>query len=64
MNTPGNPRAAVEATIGSLKSRFSNGKVSVRGLFRTTVVMVAGAAMCNIRKIHRYILANSPSPRV
>ena len=63
MNTPGNPRAAVEATIGSLKSRFSNGKVSVRGLFRTTYVMIAAAAMCNIRKIHRYIQAKLPPQR-
>lgn len=63
MNTPGNPRAAVEATLGSLKSRFSNGKVSVRGLFRTTYVMIAAAAMCNIRKIHRYIQAKLPPQR-
>jgi hypothetical protein len=51
----GNPRAAVEATIRSLKHPFPNGKLPVRGLFRITCVLIASAAMINLRRIHRYL---------
>lgn len=50
-----NPRAAVEATMRSLKHPFGNGKVPVRGKPRVSVVMIASAAMSNVRRIHRYL---------
>jgi hypothetical protein len=51
----GNLRAAVEASIRSLKHPFPGGKLPVRGLFRVTGLMVASAAMVNMRRIHRYL---------
>lgn len=48
---PGNPRAAVEATVRSLKHPFRHGKVPVRGLFRVTCMLIASAAMVNVRRI-------------
>jgi hypothetical protein len=50
-----NLRAAVEATVRSVKHPFRNGKVPVRGHFRVTCMVVASAAMCNVRRIHRYL---------
>jgi len=50
---PGNPRAAVEATVRSVKHPFPHGKVPVRGLFRVTCMVIASAAMVNVRRIHR-----------
>ena len=52
--TPGNLRAAVEATVRSVKHPFRQGKVPVRGLFRVTCMVIASAAMVNVRRIHRY----------
>jgi len=49
-----NPRAAVEATVRSVKHPFGNGKVPVRGKPRVSMVMVASAAMSNLRRIHRH----------
>ncbi len=49
-----NPRAAIEGTIHEVKHPFPCGKLPVRGLFRMTCVMVASAAMTNIRRIHHY----------
>lgn len=51
----GNPRAAVEASIRSLKHPFPNGKLPVRGLFRVTYLLIGSAAMINMRRIHRYL---------
>lgn len=51
----GNLRAAVEATIRSLKHPFPGGKLPVRGLFRVTCMVVASAAMINMRRIHRFL---------
>jgi hypothetical protein len=50
----GNLRAAVEATVRSLKHPFPNGKLPVRGLFRVTCLLIGSAAMINMRRIHRY----------
>ena len=50
----GNPRAAVEATVRSLKHPFRHGKVPVRGLFRVTCLVIASAAMVNVRRIHDF----------
>jgi hypothetical protein len=49
-----NPRAAAEATMRSLKHPFGNGKVPVRGKPRVSMVMIASAAMSNVRRIHRH----------
>lgn len=51
----GNLRAAVEASIRSLKHPFSGGKLPVRGLFRVACLILASAAMVNMRRIHRYL---------
>jgi hypothetical protein len=51
-----NPRAAVESTVRSVKHPFPAGKLPVRGLFRITCLIVASAAMTNVRRIQRYLL--------
>ncbi len=56
----GNLRAAVEATLRSLKHAFPNGKLPVRGLFRVTCLLVASAAMINVRRIHRFLREPDP----
>ncbi|MCP4716541.1 MAG: hypothetical protein GY868_15580, partial [Deltaproteobacteria bacterium] len=56
-----NLRAAVEATVRSVKHPFGNGKVPVRGKPRVSMVMIASALMSNLRRIHRY-LANQNRP--
>jgi len=48
-----NLRSAVEATVRSLKHPFRNGKLPVRGRPRMSMMMVASAAMTNIRRIWR-----------
>ncbi len=49
-----NLRAAVESTVRSLKHPFPASKLPVRGLFRMTCLIVASAAMTNVRRIQRY----------
>jgi hypothetical protein len=49
-----NMRAAVEATMRTIKHSFPAGKLPVRGLFRITCMMVGSAMMTNIRSILRY----------
>jgi hypothetical protein len=51
-----NHRAAIEGTVHQVKHPFPAGKLPVRGLFRVTCMMVASAAMANVRRIHRYRL--------
>jgi len=51
-----NLRAAVESTVRSLKHPFPDSKLPVRGLFRMTCLIVASAAMTNVRRIQRYRL--------
>lgn len=63
LDTPGNPRAAVEATIRSVKHPFRHGKLPVRGQFRVSCMVIASAAMCNVRRIHRYLAKKRPHPR-
>jgi len=58
-----NLRAAVEATVRSIKHPFGNGKVSVRGKPRVSMVVVASAAMSNVRRIHRYLVAQKEGER-
>ena len=49
-----NPRSAIEAVARSVKHPFPAGKLPVRGLFRVTCMVVASAAMSNLRSITRY----------
>ena len=55
-------RAAVEATVRSVKHPFGNGKVPVRGKPRVSIVMLGSALMSNLRRIHRHLVnQNRPS---
>lgn len=57
-----NLRAAVEATVRSVKHPFGNGKVPVRGKPRVSMVMIGSALMSNLRRIHRHLVnQNRPS---
>ncbi|MBK9056117.1 MAG: transposase [Chloroflexi bacterium] len=51
--TPGDPRAAIEATVRSVKHPFG-GRLPVRGLRRVTDMLLGAAAMANIRSIVRF----------
>lgn len=52
--TEHNLRAAVEATVRSLKHPFPAGRLPVRGKFRMTCMMIASAIHVNVRRIWRY----------
>ena len=56
-----NRRAAIEATVRSVKQPFPAGKLPVRGLFRMTCLIVASAAMTNVRRIQRYRQSTRPA---
>jgi hypothetical protein len=58
-----NLRAAVEATIRSIKHPFGNGKVPVRGQARVSMVMLGSATMSNVRRIHRYLVGLEEAKR-
>jgi len=49
-----NLRAAVEATVRSVKHPFRAGKLPVRGKFRMNSMMIASALFVNIRRITRF----------
>jgi hypothetical protein len=49
-----NLRAAVEATVRSLKHPFRAGKLPVRGQFRVSCLIIASAIHVNVRRICRY----------
>lgn len=49
-----NLRAAVEATMREVKHPFPAGKLPVRGRIRVSCMVIASAAMTNVRRIHRY----------
>jgi len=49
-----NLRAAVEATVRSVKHPFPASKLPVRGQFRVTCLMIASAIHVNVRRICRY----------
>ena len=51
-----NLRAAVEATVRSIKHPFDDGKVPVRGQPRVSLVVLASATMSNLRRIHRHLV--------
>jgi hypothetical protein len=54
-----NLRPAVEATVRSVKHPFDDGKVLVRGQPRVSMVVLASAAMSNLRRIHRFLAEKS-----
>jgi hypothetical protein len=49
-----NLRAAIEATVRSVKHPFRSGKLPVRGQFRVTCLVIASAIHVNVRRICRY----------
>jgi len=53
----GNLRSAVEATIRSIKHPYRAGKLSVRGKFRISCLIIGSAAMTNVRRIQRYLVS-------
>jgi len=53
-DTGQNLRAAVEATVRSVKHPFPAGKLPVRGQFRMTSMVIASAIHVNVRRIWRY----------
>jgi hypothetical protein len=50
-----NLRVPIESTIASLKQPFNYDQLPVRGLFRVDMVLIACAAMVNVRRIYRYL---------
>jgi hypothetical protein len=52
-----NLRAAVEATMRSIKHPFPAGKLPVRGKFRIASMVIGSAAVSNVRRIQRYLEA-------
>jgi hypothetical protein len=56
-----NPRAAVESTVRSVKHPFPAAQLPVRGRFRVTCLLIASAAMTNIRRLQRYLAAQAGS---
>jgi hypothetical protein len=54
-----NLRAAVEASVRSLKHPFPAGKLPVRGKFRVACLLIESAAVSNIRRIQRYLQVKS-----
>lgn len=54
-----NRRVAIEGTISALKRPYANGQLPVRRLCRVAPTMVARAAMANIRRLHRYLVATT-----
>jgi len=55
LKTARNLRAAVEASVRSLKHPFPVGKLPVRGRFRVACLLISSAAVTNVRRIHRYL---------
>jgi hypothetical protein len=54
-----NLRAAVEATVRSVKHPFPTGKLPVRGKFRVACLLIGSAAVSNVRRIQRYLQAKA-----
>jgi hypothetical protein len=54
-----NLRAAVEASVRSLKHPFPAGKLPVRGKFRVACLLIGSASISNVRRIQRYLQAKS-----
>jgi hypothetical protein len=54
-----NLRSAVEATVRSVKHPFGNHKLPVRGHIRVSLMMIASAAMVNVRRLWGYQIGKS-----
>jgi len=54
-----NLRAAVEASVRSLKHPFPAGKLPVRGKFRVSCLLIGSASVSNVRRIQRYLQTKS-----
>ena len=52
-----------EATVRSLNHPFGNGKVPVRSQPRVNMLVIASAAMANVRRIWRYAMAKEEQAR-
>jgi hypothetical protein len=46
----------VEATVRSVKHRYPDAQLPVRGKFRVTCLLLGAAAMANVRRIQRYLM--------
>jgi hypothetical protein len=57
-----NPRAAVEATVRSVKQPLQRGQLRVRGLFRVACQMIASALMVNVRRIQKNQVIRPATP--
>lgn len=55
-----NLRAAVEATVRQVKHPFPAGKLTVRGKFRVSCMVIGSAMITNIRRIQRYLEQECP----
>jgi hypothetical protein len=53
----GNLRAAVEATVRSVKLPFAEAQLPVRGKFRVACMLIGSAAVANVRRIQRCLQA-------
>ena len=53
----GNLRAAVEATVRSVKLPFPEAQLPVRGKFRVACMLIGSVAVANVRRIQRYLQA-------
>ena len=54
-----NLRAAIEATVRSVKHPFPAGKLPVRGRFRVTCMVIGSALVSNVRRIQSYLEART-----
>lgn len=52
-----NYRSAVESTVGAIKRPFTDDQLPVRGKMRMGMLLIGAAIMVNIRRIHRYRVA-------
>ncbi len=59
-----NLRAAVEASVRSLKHPFPAGKLPVRGKFRVACLLIGSASISNVRRIQRYLQSKSKAETV
>ena len=54
-----NLRAAIEATVREIKHPFPASKLSVRGRFRVTCMVIGSAIATNAHRIQRYLVAKT-----
>lgn len=59
-----NLRSAVEATVRSVKHPFGNHKLPVRGHIRVSLMLVASAAMVNVRRLWGYQMGKNEAENI